>query len=62
MSRLRPCRVAGCPRTAKARGLCGAHYDRWRRSGQLKPELPINALDKPAGRTAAKKFFRQIRQ
>jgi hypothetical protein len=31
------CRVSGCIRTGRSRGLCSAHYLRWRKQGQ--PEL-----------------------
>jgi HNH endonuclease len=30
-----PCCADGCPRTAFAKGLCGMHYDRQRRTGAL---------------------------
>ncbi|MGH3515956.1 MAG: hypothetical protein ACRDQ7_00750 [Haloechinothrix sp.] len=33
----KPCRVAGCGRTGRIRGLCFGHDSRWRREG--KPEL-----------------------
>ncbi len=32
-----PCAVPGCERLMVGRGLCGSHYDRWRRAGR--PEL-----------------------
>lgn len=33
------CSVAGCERSVRARGLCGAHYDRWRHHGD--PEIRL---------------------
>ena len=43
VSRWQRCRIAGCVRPAKARGLCDAHYNRSRKAG-LNPELPIRSL------------------
>ena len=39
----RPCTVADCHRTVRARGLCNAHYLRQRRSGEL-PLVPLQDL------------------
>ena len=33
----RPCRVAGCGRPGRARGLCGGHHRRWSVEG--KPDM-----------------------
>jgi hypothetical protein len=44
MSRWRRCSVPSCLRPAKAHGLCGAHYERLRKSGNIKPELPVRSL------------------
>jgi hypothetical protein len=50
VSRWQRCRVVGCLRPMKARGLCDAHYNRLHHAG-LKPELPIRSL---AGRNRLK--------
>jgi hypothetical protein len=36
--------VASCIRPAKAHGLCGAHYNRLRKTGNIKPEMPVRSL------------------
>jgi hypothetical protein len=43
MSRWQRCRVVGCLRPMKARGLCDAHYNRLNHAG-LKPERPVRSL------------------
>lgn len=40
-----PCEIAGCERKHHAKGLCFAHYLRLRRSGKVRPEMPLNATD-----------------
>jgi hypothetical protein len=61
VSRWQRCRIAGCLRPAKARGLCDAHYNRLHRAG-LKPELPVRSL---AGRNRLKfvtiRSYRRVR-
>jgi len=37
------CSVDGCDRAARTRGWCHAHYQRWRNTGDVKPELPMRA-------------------
>lgn len=41
MSRWKKCEVATCVRPALKNGLCGAHWHRVRRYGELRPEEPI---------------------
>lgn len=41
------CSVIGCERLAKARGWCGTHYERWRKTGDLtcgKRKYPVDAV------------------
>jgi hypothetical protein len=45
VSRWHRCRVAGCLRPMKAKGLCDAHYSRLHHAG-LKPELPVRSLER----------------
>lgn len=35
------CSVDGCGRQAKSRGWCHAHYQRWRRTGEVEDEVPL---------------------
>ncbi len=35
-----PCRIDGCQRRAGQRGLCPAHYQRWRTGGDWQTEIP----------------------
>lgn len=35
------CRVEGCERTHRARGLCNGHYERLRRHGELNESVPL---------------------
>lgn len=35
------CSVPGCERDSVARGWCGGHYDRWRRTGDLRADEPL---------------------
>ena len=39
MSRL--CHVPGCDRIASTRGMCSAHYLRWIKYGECRPEIPL---------------------
>jgi len=41
VSRWKKCEVATCVRPALKNGLCGAHWHRVRRYGELRPEEPI---------------------
>ncbi len=36
------CTVEGCDRAHQARGLCGTHYSRWRRTGDARAPTPPN--------------------
>ena len=40
------CSVAGCNSPAIARGWCHAHYSRWKRWGDVQPDVPVQ---RPAG-------------
>lgn len=35
------CSVSTCDRIITARGWCSGHYDRWRRTGEIQPEVPL---------------------
>lgn len=37
----RTCEVTGCTRKHVARGYCGSHYERWRRTGDPGPNQPV---------------------
>lgn len=37
----RTCSVPGCDRPIESRGLCAAHYKRWRAHGDTRPHIPI---------------------
>jgi hypothetical protein len=41
------CSVSGCGREAVARGWCGGHYDRWRRTGDVRAGEPLPARRGP---------------
>ena len=41
------CSIPGCPRHRIARGWCRAHYERWRRHGDLAGDAPIRHRRKP---------------
>jgi len=36
-----PCIVLGCDRLSVAKGLCDGHYQRWRKGGKFRPEIPL---------------------
>lgn len=38
---MKVCKVGNCPRPHKARGLCGMHYLRWKRTGHLLKRIRI---------------------
>lgn len=42
---MRLCAVPGCERRYASRGLCAAHLYRMRRTGELRPDVPIAATD-----------------
>jgi hypothetical protein len=42
------CSVAGCDRRGAIRGLCGRHYERWRRGGPAADIISIAPLDAPS--------------
>jgi hypothetical protein len=35
------CSVPTCPEPVRARGLCGAHYKRWNKDGNVRPDVPL---------------------
>ena len=35
------CSVPGCDRRARCRDLCGTHYERWRKHGDIAPDRPV---------------------
>jgi hypothetical protein len=41
------CAVHGCPRPRRARGMCAAHYQQWRRTGVV-PTQPVRPRRKHA--------------
>ena len=41
MTALTTCVVNGCDRPIKARGLCGAHHQRWNKTGDTRPGEPL---------------------
>jgi hypothetical protein len=41
-----PCSVQGCPNDAVTRGWCTAHYNRWRRTGDVRADVPIGGKPK----------------
>jgi hypothetical protein len=38
-----PCGIEGCDRLAVARGWCHAHFERWRKTGDVRADVPIEA-------------------
>ncbi len=42
-----PCKVEGCDKLAQGRGLCGTHWQQWRRRGDPCPTLLRGALWTP---------------
>lgn len=38
-----PCAVEACDRQAKSRGWCHAHYQRWRKHGDVRADVPLRA-------------------
>lgn len=40
------CMVAGCEKTWRAKGMCEAHYRRWRRTGSPHPAPKVHARRK----------------
>lgn len=40
----RPCSIRGCGRPSKARGLCGAHHERWRKGKKLDAPIALGTL------------------
>lgn len=41
------CSVEGCPRTVRARGWCGFHYQRWRLEGDVGADRPCRTKSVP---------------
>lgn len=41
------CSVDGCPNPSSSRGWCQAHYLRWRRTGDVKADIPVGAQRNP---------------
>ena len=39
------CAVEICDRSAKARGWCHSHYDRWRRTGEVRADEPLRGFN-----------------
>lgn len=46
------CSISGCNRPARARGWCMAHYDRWRRHGDVLADVPIGGNGPTHGRVS----------
>jgi hypothetical protein len=44
------CAVPVCERPSRARGLCDAHYNRWHKTGDVQPDVPLRSYPR---RTAA---------
>ena len=44
----RDCAVPDCAREAQRRGWCWAHYDRWKRTGDVQAWKPIRTAHRPA--------------
>lgn len=38
------CCVQECPRPVEKRGMCGGHYRRWQRNGDVQAEVPLRAI------------------
>lgn len=41
------CKIDDCPKPAKGRGMCGTHYERWRRHGDTATRLKSGRPPKP---------------
>lgn len=40
------CRVPGCVKARRSRGLCGAHYNRWWRTGSTHSDKPLRSRNR----------------
>lgn len=47
MTDTKTCKVAGCTKAARARGMCTTHYRRWRREGDLEAPVQERNADDP---------------
>lgn len=45
------CSVEECERPKYARGWCDAHYERWQKTGDIRPDVPIESRQKRKGLT-----------
>lgn len=61
MSKLKPCQVTSCLRPAASHGLCTAHHDRLTKSGNLKVNQPILALNVRKSRGAIARILSHVR-
>ena len=41
------CKIGDCPKPAKGRGMCGTHYERWRRHGDTATRLKTGRPPQP---------------
>lgn len=37
------CAVEGCTKPKRSRGLCNTHYERWRRTGNVRADVPVRS-------------------
>ena len=47
------CRVPGCVKPRRSRGLCGAHYNRWWRTGSTHSDKPLRSRNRVKPERAA---------
>ena len=50
------CVVASCGRKVYGHGYCNAHYQRWKRSGDPQPDIPIRKV----GATIEERFWSKV--
>lgn len=56
----RICSVPSCPKLASKRGWCGAHYRRWKETGDVRADVPLRGARKPCAVDGCDKLSRTL--